>query len=115
MTAMASISQSGPVSQGDVMEDLPVGSAAWTRGREYEDEYADRISAFVEHINQQAVLDYVSSLRDDQPCTLSSDFSVGNFNLVRKIRFDDSVEWVARFRMPPIPGQDSKPTSLLDM
>jgi hypothetical protein len=98
------------------MQNPPVGSAAWTGGREYEDEYAERIHRFIEQINEQAVLDYVSALRKDQEqCTISPEFSVGNFNLVRKVKFDDGVEWIVRFRMPPMPGQDNTPISLQDM
>ena len=88
------------------MESL-VGSAAWTNGEEYKDEYSSRIHQFSKHINKEALVDFASSLRDHQPCTLSDKFSVGNFNLVLKIEFADGVEWVARLRMPPMPGSSS--------
>ncbi|KAK3377280.1 hypothetical protein B0T24DRAFT_620845 [Lasiosphaeria ovina] len=91
------------------MEDsLPLGSAAWTGGEEYGGEYADRINQFTGQVSEKALLSYASSLRGNQPCTISSEFSVGNFNLVRKIRFDDGVEWIARLRMPPIAGQETE-------
>ncbi|POR31014.1 Uncharacterized protein TPAR_08762 [Tolypocladium paradoxum] len=87
-------------------DSLPVGSAARTGGQEYVDEYADRINRFVNTFNQDALLALASALRGNRPCTASREFSVGNFNLVRKIRFDDGVEWIARLRMPPLPDQD---------
>lgn len=97
------------------MTSLPVGSSAWTGGQEYEGEYAERISEFIERINQQAVLDYASELREQRPCTMSAEFSVGNDNLVRNIKFDDGVEWIARFRMPALSDGGSASTSRLEM
>ncbi|KAF1960332.1 hypothetical protein CC80DRAFT_544786 [Byssothecium circinans] len=86
---------------------LPFRSAAWTSGAEYGGEYAKRINQFNDKINQRALLTYASLLRGSRPCTLSPKFSVGSFNLVRKIQFDDGVEWIVRLRMPPIPDQGS--------
>lgn len=98
------------------MKDLPPGSAAWTGGREYQGEYAERIRHFLAQIDEQAVLDYASALRDNQTsCNISSEFSVGNFHLVRKITFNDGLEWIVRLRMPPMPGQKSTSISRLDM
>jgi len=84
---------------------LSVGSAAWTGGRKYGGEYSERIGQFIDKVNQEALLAYASMLRGNRPCTISHEFSVGNFNLVRKIQFDDGVEWIARLRMPPTPDQ----------
>ncbi|KAL8778069.1 MAG: hypothetical protein Q9194_002201 [Teloschistes cf. exilis] len=45
---------------------------------------------------------------------MSREFSVGASNLVRKIQFDDCVEWIARLRMPRPQDQGNKrisPTS----
>ncbi|OAR05683.1 hypothetical protein LLEC1_06409 [Akanthomyces lecanii] len=101
---------------------LPSGSAAWTNGEEYGGEYAERINQFIQQINEKALLSYASSLRGNQPCTLSPKFSVGSFNFVRKIQFDDGVGWAARLRMPPMPEERSAVASpparemmLLDM
>ena len=88
-------------------ETLPVGSAAWRGGDEYEDEYSERIDQFIDSISKEALVDFASSLRDNRPCMLSEEFSVGNFNLVRKIQFNDGVEWIARLRMPPAPDSSS--------
>lgn len=88
-------------------DSLPLGSAAWTGGEEYEGEYADRIDQFMGRINETALLSYASSLRGNQPCTISSEFSVGSFNLVRKVQFDDGIEWIVRLRMPSMADHGS--------
>lgn len=51
-----------------------VGSAAWTGGQEYQDEYSERITQFSDRINKEALVDFASSLRDNQPFTLSDIF-----------------------------------------
>ncbi|KAK5998752.1 hypothetical protein PT974_01134 [Cladobotryum mycophilum] len=78
-------------------------SDAWIGLERYEDEYVDRIIQFNKQINLDALKSYVSMLRENRPCQISAKFSVGVFNLVRKITFDDGVQWIARLRMPPIP------------
>lgn len=90
-----------------MVDSLPFGSAAWTSGEEYGGEYAERINQFIEKINKNSLISYASLLRGNQPCTVSPEFSVGNFHLVRKIQFDDGVEWIARLRMPPMPHHGS--------
>jgi hypothetical protein len=57
------------------------------------------------------MLAYASALRENRPCTISREFSVGSFNLVHKIQFDGGVEWIARLRMPPMPDQGSRAVS----
>ncbi|KAI1144937.1 hypothetical protein F4825DRAFT_458021 [Nemania diffusa] len=88
-------------------DSVPFGSAAWTNGEEYSGEYTERINQFIDKINEKALISYASLLRGNQLCTVSPQFSVGSFNLVRKIQFEDGVEWIVRLRMPPIPGQGS--------
>ncbi|KAJ6784278.1 hypothetical protein PWT90_10466 [Aphanocladium album] len=83
-----------------------VGSDAWTSGKGHRDEYAVRIVQFLKYTRKQRLCEYASSLRDGMPCTVAAKFSVGRFNMVRKLRFEDGVEWVARMRMPPIWGDD---------
>ena len=98
-------------------DSIAVGTAAWTGGAEYEEEYAMRIKKFIDTLSQQTLMSYVSALRDNRPCALSPEFSVGNFNLVRKIQFDDGVEWITRLRMPPLPGHSAtaQKTTLTEM
>ncbi|KAL9584168.1 MAG: hypothetical protein Q9212_002285 [Teloschistes hypoglaucus] len=94
-----------------MVDSISIGSAAWTGGEEYEGEYADRINKFIDQIDHKALLDYASKLRENRPCTMSPELSVGTCNLVRKIQFDDGVEWIARLRMPPMPDHDTKEMS----
>jgi hypothetical protein len=88
---------------------LPVGSDAWTNGEEYGGEYADRIRHFLPKIDEGKLLEHAELVRQKKKgsCTLHPKFSVGQDNLVRKIRFDDGVEWIVRLRMPPFPGSGS--------
>jgi len=94
-----------------MVNSLPVGSAAWTRGEGYGGEYSERIDRFNGKVNQKALLAYASGLRENRPCTISHEFSVGSFNLVRKIQFEDGVEWIARLRMPLMPDQEGREVS----
>jgi hypothetical protein len=83
-------------------ESSAFGSAAWTGGEEYGGEYTERIDDFLVKINASTLLSYPSSLREKRSCTISREFSVGNFNLVRRIEFEDGISWIARLRMPPM-------------
>ncbi|WEW61183.1 hypothetical protein PRK78_006673 [Emydomyces testavorans] len=84
-----------------------VGSDAWTGGEEYQEEYALRIKHFQQAFVSSALLAKASSLRHNIRCNLSDKFSVGNFNYVKKVIFEDGVEWIARLRMPPIEGAEA--------
>lgn len=92
------------------MDSLPVGSAAWIGGEAYFDseEYSDRINQFIDKIDEGALVTFASGLRENRSCNISREFSVGSFHLVRKIQFDDGVEWIARLRMPPMPDEDGE-------
>ncbi|KAJ9661842.1 hypothetical protein H2201_006322 [Coniosporium apollinis] len=81
----------------------PVGSDAWTSGKDFTGRSsAARIEHMQKAYNEDAFIAYASSLRDGRTCTLSSKFSVGTRNFVKKITFDDEVEWIVRLRMPPL-------------
>ncbi|KAK9438138.1 Protein kinase-like protein [Metarhizium brunneum] len=81
----------------------PLGNVSWKGVGDYGEEYAERIHKFIDKIDNKALESYASSLRGNQPCKISTEFSVGNFNLVRKIQFHDGVEWIVRLLMPPLP------------
>ncbi|KID81986.1 Protein kinase-like domain protein [Metarhizium guizhouense ARSEF 977] len=81
----------------------PLGNVSWKGVGGDAEEYAERIHKFIDKIDNKALESYASSLRGNQPCKISTDFSVGNFNLVRKIQFHDGVEWIVRLLMPPVP------------
>ncbi|OAA70627.1 Aminoglycoside phosphotransferase [Cordyceps fumosorosea ARSEF 2679] len=83
-----------------------VGSAAWTGATEHTDEYAERIVQFLKYTDESALCDYASGLRNGIDCTVCPEFAVGSNHMVRKLRFEDGKEWVARMRMPPIWGDD---------
>ncbi|KAJ8131444.1 hypothetical protein O1611_g2185 [Lasiodiplodia mahajangana] len=83
----------------------PIGSAAWIGAEPYNHEHTEHIHRFLRTIKEYALRAYASSLRCNQPCKISSEFSVGTCNLVRKIQFDDGEEWIARLRMPPMSGE----------
>ncbi|KAI1181902.1 hypothetical protein F5B17DRAFT_450768 [Nemania serpens] len=106
---MASRCVSRPVSPSpsDPATDKPasVGSNAWTGGKEYKGDHALRIDHFNGTVNLEALRAYASELQKNQPCNVSPNFSVGQDNLVRKITFDDGVEWIARLRMSPMKGE----------
>ncbi|KAL9072018.1 MAG: hypothetical protein Q9157_005251 [Trypethelium eluteriae] len=84
------------------MQSEVTGSDAWTGGEEYEEEYAARIDYFKNAFNETALLAHASSMRDGLKCMLHDNFSVGSFNFVKKISFEDGVQWIARLRLPQI-------------
>lgn len=81
-----------------------LGSDSWIGldATQSDDEFNQRASMFVATINWDALLSVSSQLRHRIPCKISDEFSVGHFNMVRRIIFDDQISWVARLRMPPI-------------
>ncbi|KJZ73501.1 hypothetical protein HIM_07057 [Hirsutella minnesotensis 3608] len=83
----------------------PTGSAALTSDGKPADEFKKRVSGFVNTgINQHALLAFASEARGGRLCTLSADVSVCKRNVIRTIRFNDGVKWVARLRIPSWPG-----------
>ncbi|OAA57010.1 Protein kinase-like domain protein [Niveomyces insectorum RCEF 264] len=97
------------------MDFAAVGSDAWTNGKEYGDETAEAIDKFQKTINEEALRVHASKLRGNRPCSISHEFSVGNFNLVRKVKFDDGVQWIARLRMPPVSHDEMSAQETADM
>ena len=57
---------------------------------------------FIAAVNWDALLSLSSRLRHGISCKISDKFSIGHFNMVRRIIFDDQVSWIARLRLPPI-------------
>ncbi|KAL7928021.1 hypothetical protein V8C35DRAFT_285584 [Trichoderma chlorosporum] len=81
-----------------------LGSDSWigADATQSDDAFHQRASAFVAAVKWDALLSISSHIRHGIPCKASDEFSVGHFNMVRRIVFDDQVSWVARLRMPPI-------------
>ncbi|KAK0656792.1 hypothetical protein B0T16DRAFT_400230 [Cercophora newfieldiana] len=49
------------------------------------------------------VLESISSrLRNGVPCDFSEKYSIGHFNMVRRIAFADGISWIARLRLPQL-------------
>lgn len=79
-----------------------LGSDSWICASGYDegDELHTRVTDFVKRVDWDSLTNIASSLRNGFKCTLSAKYSVGHFNLVRKLVFEDGVGWVARLRMP---------------
>ncbi|GAB7328950.1 hypothetical protein MBLNU13_g00820t1 [Cladosporium sp. NU13] len=82
-----------------------LGSETWLEANEI-DEESDlhmRATTFVAAIHWENLLIIASRIRGMQ-CTLSEKYSLGHFNLVRRLTFVDGVSWVARLRLPELPS-----------
>lgn len=81
-----------------------LGSASWTGADNYEvgGEFHERATAFFAAVKWDVLASASSSLRNGIPCAFGERFSIGNFNLVRQIVFEDGVRWVARLRLPEL-------------
>lgn len=81
-----------------------VGSDSWigADATQSDDAFHQRAAWFVAVVKWDALLSLSSHIRSGIPCKVSHEFSVGHFNMVRRIVFDDQVSWAVRLRMPPI-------------
>lgn len=97
-----------------------IGSASWNNADDYEPgaELHTRAVTFLDAINWEALTSLASKLRDGTPCRTEQPYSIGHFNMVRRITFADDVSWVARLRMPDLDAgfgsrESLSPTSLM--
>jgi hypothetical protein len=83
---------------------VALGSDLWLGASEYEpgSVFHVRATKFLASVKWDVLAGIASKLRDDIPCRLEDKFSVGHFNMVRRINFDDGVSWVVRLRLPDI-------------
>lgn len=81
-----------------------VGSSSWIGADAYDpgDELHDRALAVLDKLNWDHLLSLSSALKNGVPCTFSQNFSIGHFNMVRRIDFTDGTSWVARVRLPEL-------------
>ncbi|KAF5718209.1 kinase-like domain-containing protein [Fusarium globosum] len=81
-----------------------VGSTSWIGADAYDpgDELHDRALAVLDKLNWDHLLSLSSVLKNGVPCTFSENFSIGHFNMVRRIDFNDGTSWVARVRLPEL-------------
>ena len=79
-----------------------VGSDTWMGANVYEPDdrlYTESMNFF--HAVKWYVLAAIASKhRKGIGCRFSDKFSLGHFNMVRRLTFDDGVSWVARVRLP---------------
>jgi hypothetical protein len=80
----------------------PLGSDTWSNEPRYENTYRARLDFVLNKVSEAALKELVSSLRNVMRCTISSYYAAGDFNLVKKITFDDEVQWIIRIRLPPL-------------
>lgn len=62
----------------------------------------DRTTAFIGAIKWQALTSLAIHMRSVD-CQREK-YSVGHFNLVRRLQFADGVSWIARLRLPDLPS-----------
>ncbi|PVH70379.1 hypothetical protein DL98DRAFT_661210 [Cadophora sp. DSE1049] len=79
-----------------------LGSASWNGAADYKtgDEFHERATAFFAAVKWDVLASLSSSLRNGIPCEFGEKFSIGHFNMVRRIVFEDGISWVARLRLP---------------
>lgn len=78
-----------------------IGSDSWRGAENYEgDELHNRATNFLTSISWDALAAIASKYRNGIDCQLNEKYSLGYFNLVRRLVFKDGVSWVARLRLP---------------
>lgn len=79
-----------------------LGSTSWDGADAYEvgEEFHQRATAFFAAVKWDQLMSISSRLHDGVPCTVGEKFSIGHFNMVRRIVFEDGISWVARLRLP---------------
>ncbi|ATY65232.1 kinase-like domain [Cordyceps militaris] len=79
-----------------------LGSDAWLEAGEYEpgSELHTRATNFVKAVNWDALATTASQKRGGISCSFAEKFSVGHFNMTRRLDFVDGITWVARVRFP---------------
>lgn len=83
---------------------LEVGSSAWEGldACEEGDEFYQRATQFLADIKWDQLTAICSANHDDVPCKLEDGFSMGHFNMARKVVFEDGLSWIVRLRMPDL-------------
>ena len=79
-----------------------LGSDSWSSAPRYQNTYRARLDFVLGKVSVLALQQLGSSLRNGLGCTISNNYSAGEFNLVKKITFADNLQWILRIRLPPI-------------
>lgn len=79
-----------------------LGSDAWLGADEYEpgSELHTRAITFFNTVNWDALAILASGHNGNISCSFTEKFSVGHFNMTRRLNFVDGSSWVARLRLP---------------
>ena len=62
----------------------------------------ERATSFLATVKWDTLTSLASSLRNGIPCRTEKTFSVGHYNMVKHIGFEDGINWVARLRLPTL-------------
>ncbi|OAA79292.1 Protein kinase-like domain protein [Akanthomyces lecanii RCEF 1005] len=79
-----------------------LGSDAWLGASQYEpgSEWHTRAINFFKAVNRDELATIAAQRRGEISCNVAEKFSVGHFNMARRLDFVDGVSWVARVRFP---------------
>jgi hypothetical protein len=82
-----------------------LGSDAWldANGIDEESELHTRATTFVAAIKWENLKTLASGIRG-MACELSDKYSLGHYNLVKRLTFVDGVSWIVRLRLPQLPS-----------
>ena len=82
----------------DTTADSALGSSSWLSADGYEPGSAlhSRATTFLSTVKWDVLVDIASKHKNGMSCRYEDNFSIGHFNMVRRIVFDDGVSWVAR-------------------
>jgi hypothetical protein len=103
MKQRADISPAKPVMVVEEPDDS-LGSASWIGAEAYEPEgeFHERATRFLAAVNWVVLASISSGLRNGIHCKVGDLFSIGHFNMVRRIVFADGISWVARVKLPQL-------------
>ena len=81
----------------------PIGSDSWIGADSYDTDDQHNVEAvrFFNHVKWGVLASIASRRRNGVGCSYAPKFSIGQFNLVRRLNFDDGARWAARVRLPP--------------
>jgi hypothetical protein len=93
-----------------------LGSDSWIGADAYEadDQCNAQTVRFSKSVKWDILASIASDYRSGAPCTYVDKYSIGQFNLVRRLDFHDGVSWVVRVRLPreatpaPLEAYDSQ-------
>ncbi|KAI9748299.1 MAG: hypothetical protein M4579_007262 [Chaenotheca gracillima] len=86
---------------------VPFKSASWAKANRYEpgEELHNRATQFVKTVKWDLLAFRCAKLRGNIPCQFEEKYSVGHFNMVRHLVFQDGTSWIARLRMPSLDSE----------